>query len=81
MLVAVSSGVLAVDSRLFGTVFFGTFGGMFRSTNGGSTWAATNAGLTNVTVHVVAVDPLTPTTIYAGTRDQGIFKSTDGGAS
>ena len=29
----------------------------------------------------LAIDPQTPTTIYAGTSDRGVFKSTDGGAN
>jgi hypothetical protein len=31
-------------------------------------------------VSAVAIDPKTPTTLYAGTPDGGLFKSTDGGA-
>ena len=72
---------MAVDSRLAGTVFVGSEGGVFRTINGGNNWSASNTGLANVTVHVVAVDPLTPTTIYAGTRVHGVFKSIDGGLS
>jgi hypothetical protein len=32
-------------------------------------------------VRVVAVDPVTPTTVYAGTQDDGVFKTTNGGGS
>ena len=32
-------------------------------------------------VYALAIDPLTPTTLYAGTYGGGVFKSTDGGAS
>src|SRR5438445_13664732 len=32
-------------------------------------------------IAALAIDPLTPTTLYAGTCDRGLFKSTDGGAS
>jgi photosystem II stability/assembly factor-like uncharacterized protein len=31
-------------------------------------------------VSAMAIDPKTPTTLYAGTPDGGLFKSTDGGA-
>ena len=72
---------VAVDSRAGGGAFVGTEGGVFRSTNGGSNWAASNAGLTNLIVTALAINPLTPTTIYAGTRNSGVFKSIDGGAS
>ena len=32
-------------------------------------------------VHALAIDPATPTTLYAGTDGGGVFKSTDGGGS
>ena len=35
----------------------------------------------NGNVTSVAVDPLTPATVYAGTADRGVFKSTNGGAN
>jgi hypothetical protein len=63
--------------------------GLFKSTNGGANWSAT--GLSNTSVSAVAIDPLNPDTLYAGTTDYfsprgvfpflGLFKSTDGGNS
>lgn len=40
-------------------------------------------GSGNITALAIAprTDPETPTTLYAGTSDRGVFKSTDGGAS
>jgi hypothetical protein len=32
-------------------------------------------------VQALAINPTTPTTLYAGTGDGGVFKSTDGGAT
>jgi photosystem II stability/assembly factor-like uncharacterized protein len=40
-----------------------------------------NAGLTNLFVHVISIDPITPSTLYAGTSGSGVFKSMDGGAT
>jgi photosystem II stability/assembly factor-like uncharacterized protein len=51
---------------------------IFKSTDSGATWSVVNSGLPCVTVYTMAVDPLTPGTLYAGT-DRGVFKSTDGG--
>src|SRR6266446_1644509 len=34
-----------------------------------------------VMIPTLAIDPLTPTTLYAGEDGSGVFKSTDGGAS
>jgi cysteine-rich repeat protein len=62
-------------------MYAGTAGGIFKTTNGGSSWAAINSGLTTTDVNAVAVDPLTPSTIYAGTTGGGIFKTTTAGTS
>src|SRR5207244_3960097 len=45
------------------TLYAGTLGGVFKSTDAGSSW--TNTGLTYV--HALAINPSTPTTLYAGT--------------
>ncbi len=52
----------------------GTFrDGVFKSTDMGATWVTINIGLTGFDIQALAVDPLTPTTIYAGTGDGGAF--------
>ncbi len=33
------------------------------------------------TIHALAIDPRTPSTLYAGTSGGGVFQSTDGGAT
>ena len=64
------------------TVYAGTVAaGVLKSTNGGGSWSAINAGLTNTDVQALAIDPTTPATLYAGTRGGGVFKSTNGGQS
>src|SRR5260370_4090936 len=56
-------------------------GGVFKSTNGGASWTASNTGLPpNTGAWALAIDPVTPTTLYAGTGS-AVFKSADGGAS
>jgi len=42
-------------------------GGVFKSINGGASWTPMNAGLTNLFVYALSLDPLTFTTLYAGT--------------
>ena len=54
--------------------------GVYKSTDGGGSWTAVNDGLTNRDVHALAIDPHTPTTIFAGTSG-GVFRSMNGGAS
>jgi hypothetical protein len=51
----------------------------FKSTDGGLTWSKRRFGSTAAYVIAVAVDPLSPNIVYAGTGNEGIFKSTDYG--
>jgi photosystem II stability/assembly factor-like uncharacterized protein len=55
-------------------------GGVFKSTDGGNSWTASGNSLNVGAVNALALDPDTPSTVYAGTS-QGVFKSTDGGNS
>jgi photosystem II stability/assembly factor-like uncharacterized protein len=50
---------------------------LYRSPDHGSTWSQINAGL-NSAVNVLAINPLDPSIIYAGTKT-GLFKSTNRG--
>jgi photosystem II stability/assembly factor-like uncharacterized protein len=54
---------------------------VFKSTDGGGNWSATNIGLSNTYVRALVIDPVTPTSLYAGTDGGGVFKSTNGGAN
>ncbi len=77
-----SVSALAVDPTHPTTVYAGTFGGVFKSTDGGGSWRAANTGLTDFRVSALVIDPATPATLYAGTTfGGGVFKSTDGGGS
>ena len=58
---------LAIDPATPATLYAGTGGGVFKSTNGGGEWRAFNTGLTNISVYALAIDPETPTILYAGT--------------
>ena len=87
---------LAIDPRTSTTLYAGTAGGVFKtddgvikSTDGGGSWRAVNAGLTSPSIAVLAIDPKAPATIYVGvsraipgaTKNRGVFKSVDGGAT
>src|SRR6266571_4699331 len=60
--------------------FGGSSSGVFKSTDGGNTWTAANNLLGNGGIVYVVIDPVTPSTLYAGTGFS-IYKSTDSGGS
>ena len=71
---------LAIDPVWPGTVYAGTaFDGVFKTTDGGATWQAVNAGLTNSVVFALAVHPTVSGVLYAATNGT-VFRTTDGGA-
>lgn len=64
--------------------------GVFRSTDGGASWAPTNTGITvrggssgdAIPIFCLTIDPHDPDIVWAGTQDsRGIFRSDDGGAT
>lgn len=75
------ASALAVDSA--GVVYAGGSGtpNLAKSTNGGTSWTDIPIAGVGVFVYALAIDPTSSSTIYAGTRDQGIFKSTNGGTA
>ncbi|HTM51659.1 MAG TPA: hypothetical protein VL285_23350 [Bryobacteraceae bacterium] len=88
--------VLRIDPQTSGTMYAGTPVGVFKTTNDGANWSAVNAGLPNdgnghVYICTLAIDPQTPSTLYAlyavTSADVGfwvgggVFKSTDGGVN
>jgi uncharacterized repeat protein (TIGR01451 family) len=76
----VSIYAVVVNPQSHSTLYAGTSDGVFKSTNSGSSWAATT--MTNfVNRNALVVDPVSPSTLYAGTLVSGIFKSTDAGAT
>jgi photosystem II stability/assembly factor-like uncharacterized protein len=72
---------IAVDPTNPRNVFIGgDAAGVYKSTDGGANWAAANTGLVTTSVFALAIDPLNPTTLYAGAWG-GVGKSVDGGAN
>jgi len=72
--------VLAVDPASASTVYAGTARGLFKSTDGGGSW--TSAGLSDIAINSLTIDPITPSTIYAAsTASDNVYTSTDAGAS
>ena len=74
------------------TIFAATVGGgIWKTTNGGSSWAPVDDFLANLAVTTIVFKPGEPATLLAGTgegffnfdaiRGAGIFRSTDGGTT
>ncbi|MDE3151786.1 MAG: hypothetical protein KGL93_06015, partial [Gemmatimonadota bacterium] len=91
---AVSGGRVSAVAGVPGqndTYYVGTAdGGIFRTTNGGITWTPEFQHQHALSIGALAVDPVNPEVIWAGTGEgnvrnnvsfgDGVFKSTDGGA-
>lgn len=76
---------LAADPSTSEVAYAATNGGVLKTVNGGATWSPMNEGLSTnpraVFVVAIAVDPETPTHVYAANLDGAtVFKSVDGGA-
>jgi len=66
---------------LTGTIYIATLGGgIFKSTDGGDTFGAINAGLVSLNVATLAMVPDNPNLVYAGT-EAGVYKTLDGGTT
>ena len=85
---------LAIDPQTPATLHAGTYWETFKSTDGGATWSTDGGATLSATgissVNALAIDPLTPSTVYAATGligdegftwQGGVYKSTDGGAT
>ena len=72
---------LAIDPLNHSTIYAADSvnpGGVYKTTNAGTTWQS--LGLAGPSARSVAVSPLTPGLVYAGT-DGGLFRSVNGGTN
>ena len=84
---------VAIHPTTASTIFIGSVsGGIWKTTNSGSSWSAVNDFMANLAISSIIFTPGDPNTMYAGTgeggffnfdaiRGAGIFKSTDGGTT
>ncbi len=61
--------------------YVGAERGLFRSDDGGESWAPKNDGITSAALRAFAIDSATGETMLAGVAWHTLFKSEDGGAS
>ena len=62
-------------------VYLSTDADVYKSIDGGESWNVARSGLPSTPIDVLAIDPLSPEVLYAGTRGAGVYKSTDGAAT
>jgi photosystem II stability/assembly factor-like uncharacterized protein len=76
----VSINSIAIDPTASSTIYAGAANGfVYKTTDGGTSWSVLGNGGAFDFLFAVAIDPLTPATVYVATN-RGVFKSTDGGA-
>ena len=79
---------VVIDPSNTNNMFAGSVGGgIFKSTNGGASWAPVNDFMANLAVSTIVMKPGLPTTMFAGTgegfynadgiRGAGVFTSID----
>src|SRR5664280_1427725 len=74
----------AISQKSPSTMFAGTNEGVFRTADGGTTWTACGtipAQPVQPSITSIAIDPITPTTLYVSTNGVGVFRSADNGGS
>ena len=64
------------------TTLYAAGSGVYISTNAGESWFSSSTGMDpNESIQEIAINPVTPTTIYAASYYGKVYKSADGGAS
>ena len=74
-----SASFVAVDPQNANTIYAVSNSALLKSTDGGRTF--TKLAVPSSQVLILAIDPANDQILYAGTFDQGLFKSTNGGAT
>ncbi len=72
---------LAVSPHNPHRIYAGSEVGLYRSDDNGASWELRESPMTGMQIWSVAVDPMDPEVIFAGTKPPAIFRSSDGGKS
>ena len=77
---------IAVHPTQPNTAFAASIVGLYRTTDGGANWEALSSGLPPISATVlactdVAIDPVSPATVYAAFWGDGVYKTTNAGAA
>jgi photosystem II stability/assembly factor-like uncharacterized protein len=69
----------ALDPSSSLTIYAATGRGLYKTADGGASWLRVGTGLGDHSLLAVAVDPHSPSTVFAATDTGGVFRSFDGG--
>ena len=76
---------LAIDPKSPNVLYAGVFGVsghvVFRSPDGAASWTNRSTGITSPNISAMTIDPLNTGTLYVGTSDAGVFRTTSAGIS
>jgi photosystem II stability/assembly factor-like uncharacterized protein len=70
---------MAVDPLNDMVVYAGTAGGVYKTENAGESWTPIHEGMPEELVSAIAISPADHSTLFAGTGEGKVFKSTDAG--
>lgn len=70
---------IAINPEQPQIMFIATNDAVYKTRDGGETWARVTTGLTNARILSLAIHPVQNSTIYAGTMGDAVYRSVDGG--
>lgn len=76
-----ASEVLGVAPGSPTTVYASSGQALVTSTDAGDSWHAAGGGLPDRGILALAIDPMTPSNLYVGMDEAGVFRSTDSGST
>jgi|SRR5581483_444387 len=65
---------VVIDPTDSSTIYAGTGHGIVKSTDRGESWIGVNTGLTDTSISMLAIDPFTPSTLYAVTFRRAVLQ-------
>lgn len=72
---------LAVHPRDSHVIYAGTNSGLYRSEDRGASWERLDSPMNTLPIWALAIDPVDPSILFAGTRPSALFRSKDGGVT
>jgi photosystem II stability/assembly factor-like uncharacterized protein len=70
---------IAIDPVSPDTLYVGSINTVAKTVDGGANWTFQTTSFAGASIDTLTVDPVVPTTVYAGASGSAVFKSTDGG--